>query len=343
MTTLSRRALLAVMAGPALLPACATFDARDLVTRRRDSKVPLSSIAMGSCLRQNRRQPVWKAILAAGPEMFLHLGDNIYADTYSSAEMRSNYAQLWANPDYQALRRRIPVVALWDDHDYGWNNSGAEYSMKSTSREIFCDFFGEPPGSPRRSQPGGIYTSYVYGPQGQRTQIILLDGRYERTHARMLGEDQWRWLEAQLQKPAELRIIASGSRVVAEGVGREEAWENIPKERRRLFTLIEQTGAEGVMFVSGDPHYSDYALIDDASVPYPLWDMTSSALNQSSRPRRSNTRRRAGPYVRPNFGLIQIDWSRADTLVRLETRSTDGKVVLSQEIPLRTLSRKSNS
>ena len=85
----------------------------------------------------------------------------------------------------------MPLVATWDDHDYGWNNSGAAYSMKKEARQIFCDFFSEPANSPRRRQPDGIYTSYIYGPVGQRTQIVLLDGRYERTDSRMLGEPQW--------------------------------------------------------------------------------------------------------------------------------------------------------
>ena len=80
-------------------------------------------------------------------------------------------------------------------------------------------FYGEPPSSPRRLQPGGIYTSYIYGPYGQRTQNTLLDGRYERTHTHILGNSQWRWLEAELLKPAELRWIASGSGFLAEGCG----------------------------------------------------------------------------------------------------------------------------
>lgn len=73
----------------------------------------------------------------------------------------------------------------------------------------------------------------------------------------MLENSQWHWLEAELQKPAEVRLIVSCSRVVAEGVGREEAGEKIPDERHRLVALIDRTGAESVMFLFSDPHYSD--------------------------------------------------------------------------------------
>tara|TARA_B100000676_G_C18090129_1_gene858886 strand:+ start:1787 stop:2815 length:1029 start_codon:yes stop_codon:yes gene_type:complete len=336
MPYLSRRSLLVAMAGSTLLPSCRTLNVKELVTRRHDTSKALSKIAMGSCLRQDQIQPVWQSIRNVQPDIFVHLGDNIYADTYHAFEMHSCYAQLWANAGYQALRRATPVVATWDDHDYGWNNSGAEYWMKKDARQIFCDFFGEPANSLRRVQPDGIYTSYIFGPSGQRTQIILLDGRYERTKSQMLGERQWQWLEGELRKSAELRFIASGSRVIAEGIGREEGWENIPEERQRLFALVGRTQAEGVMFLSGDPHYSDYSLINDG-VPYPFWDMTSSALNQSSRRNRPNVRRKIGGYFNPNFGLISIDWAGANTLIRLETRSSDGKVKLGHAIPLRSL------
>ena len=139
MPQLSRRTLLTALAGTALLPACRTLKERELVTLQHDASQPLRTIAMGSCLRQNRKQPVWQAIREVRPDLFIHLGDNVYADTYIAFEMRSIYAQLWANAGYQALRREVPVVAIWDDHDYGWNNSGAAYSMKKEARQIFCD------------------------------------------------------------------------------------------------------------------------------------------------------------------------------------------------------------
>ena len=60
-------------------------------------------------------------------DLFIHFGDNIYADTYLAAQMPSKYSRPWWNTDYQAPRREVPVIAIWDDHDYGWNNTGTEY------------------------------------------------------------------------------------------------------------------------------------------------------------------------------------------------------------------------
>ena len=362
-TGISRRSLLWSLSLPLLAPGCATFAAKDLVTLRRDLVQPLTRIALGSCLREDRPQPIWLRVAAAKPELFVHLGDNVYGDTKNTSELRSKYGQLWYDAGYQALRRKVPVLATWDDHDFGKNNSGSEFRAKAETKQVFCDFFGEPSNSERRTRNGGIYTSYEYGPLGQRVQIILLDVRYDRSPlvkvtreeravrkarnmgyyranhdpaARMLGDDQWVWLERELRKPADLRLIASGTRVLAEETGHEE-WANFPRDRRRLFDLIGKTAANGVLFVSGDPHFSEYSKIDDTTVPYPLWDMTSSALNQYNRGKRRNVRQVVGPFGEPNFGMIEIDWNAPEPIVHLSTRNLKGTTVLYQDISLDAL------
>src|SRR5947209_12584366 len=86
-----------------------------------DDKRPLTRIGFGSCVHQDRPQPIWTPIVAARPELFLMLGDNIYADTEDMALMRKMYAQLAAQPGFKKLRGACPILATWDDHDYGGN------------------------------------------------------------------------------------------------------------------------------------------------------------------------------------------------------------------------------
>lgn len=88
-----------------------------------------------------------------------------------------NMGGFWGDSGYQALRRKLPVVAAWDDHDFGKNNAGRTFCAKTETKQVFCDFFGEPLNSERRIRDGGIYNSYEYGPLGQRVQIILMDVR----------------------------------------------------------------------------------------------------------------------------------------------------------------------
>ena len=197
----------------------------------------ISSIAFGSCASEKKPQPVLDLVVKHKPDLFVYLGDNIYGDTYDMKELQAKYDSLAAKPEYQRLKKAVPIVATWDDHDYGWNDSGKEYPFKKESKEIFMNFFDVPDDSDRRNHDG-IYTSYIYEGKGRRVQLILLDNRTFRSKLRnyrgeynqeskffypldyypheiedsaLLGEEQWQWLEEELKKPADLRIIGSGS------------------------------------------------------------------------------------------------------------------------------------
>ena len=84
----------------------------------------LQRIAFGSCAEQHKPQPVWDAVIAEDPDLFLFLGDNIYADTEDMELMQAKYAELGAQPGYQKLLENCPVLATRDDHDYGVNDGG---------------------------------------------------------------------------------------------------------------------------------------------------------------------------------------------------------------------------
>jgi alkaline phosphatase D len=110
----------------------------------------LTRIAFGSCAKSDKPQPIWDAVLAARPDLFIFLGDNVYLDTRDPAVMRRKYAELAAQPGFQRLKASgIPILATWDDHDFGENDAGADYPMKEESRRLFLDFFGAPADSPR--------------------------------------------------------------------------------------------------------------------------------------------------------------------------------------------------
>ena len=153
--------------------------------------------------------------------------------------------------------------------------------------------------------------------------------------AHILGDDQWAWLERQLRRPAELRIVATSIQFMADFTGRE-GWANMPLERERLIALIRRTGAKGVVFVSGDVHLASISKRTEGA-PYPLWELTTSALNQKSRRSPPNRNRIAGPYTEANFGTIEVDWDRADPEIRLRIHDLDGKSVIERRIALGSL------
>lgn len=319
---------------------------------RVEGEQPLHRIAFGSCAKEDQPQPIWDAIVASKPQLWLWLGDNIYADTEDMAVMRSKYAELAAVPGYQKLKKTCPMLATWDDHDFGVNDGGREYRMKKESQKEFCDFFELPQDAPQRKREG-VYDARIFGPEGKRVQILMLDTRYFRSPlkrrdlkcipnddpaATVLGAAQWKWLEEELKKPAEIRLVVSSIQVVHED-HQWEKWSNFPKEREKLFELIKSTKIAGVIFLSGDRHLAELSMMD-GGVGYPLYDLTSSGLNRAWKRWRiyEENRHRVGTMNwGDNFGVIEIDWSKADPMIRLQIRDVDGDITIQRKIFVSTL------
>ena len=361
----------------------------------------LRRIAFGSCNSPLDATPIWESIAATSPDLWLWLGDTVYADTPRPtgatpqersrqvlAQLVSLYGRQRALPEYQRLRSGTRVLGTWDDHDYGLNDAGADFVGRDESQRHFMDFYDEPADSPRRKQPG-VYASYRFGPPGRVVQIVVLDTRYFRSplqrapegpvpegirgpyvpsddaSATVLGEAQWRWLEATLRQPADVRLIVTSIQVVAND-HRFEKWGNFPHERRRLLALLRATGAQGVVFLSGDRHTGELSRLDPAREPdgaaidpgYPLFDLTSSAMTKS-RPtayaeqteRRAkapisyfneiNRHRVGSPLAYNHFGLLTLNWEAAGGAELTLALHTDrGAEVLRQRVPLAALRRK---
>lgn len=334
------------------------------------SERTLTRIAFGSCAKQSKEQPIWDTVLAAKPDLFVFLGDNIYGDTRDMNELRAKYAQLASKPGFQKLRATTSTIATWDDHDFGEDDAGADYPMKEESKRIFLEFWQEPTQSPRWSRDG-IYTSYLFGPADRRVQIIMPDLRYNRTpivpldlgsmtykqweaekkadgapvpgpyartpdpQATMLGETQWRWLEQQFDVPAQIRIIASSLQVLADFPG-WEAWINYARDHQRLIDLIRRKQASGVIFISGDTHYAELTKLD-VNVPYTLWDLTSSGLTEVWPVDVPNANRIGQILREPNFGMIEIDWQSRDPVIHLRANDIQGTARIAQQLALSQL------
>lgn len=332
-------------------------------TQAAEPILPPERILFGSCCKQDQPQPIWDSIIAAKPNLFLMIGDNIYGDSSDMSVLKAKWDKLGAQPGFQKLKQICPVLATWDDHDYGADDAGAEFSMKRESQQLFLNFFGEPADTPRRKQEG-VYASYYYGPPERRVQVILTDTRYHRSPLKknglkrgdpgfrgpyaentdrdvtVLGETQWKWLESELRKPATVRIIASSIQVLAND-HQWEKWGNFPAERERLFKLIRLTKANGVILLSGDRHSAEISR-DDKVVGYPLFDITASSLNAPGTPNKVEANSlRTGPLYSPeNFGAISFDWKQADPAISLELRNVKGETIEVQQIRLSELSPK---
>ncbi len=299
-----------------------------------DFSAPLTTIAVGSCNRQRMTQDMWQYIQNEDPDLWIWLGDNIYADTENMDKMEDLYRKQKFAPEYGAFRQGRPVIGVWDDHDYGVNDGGKEYPRKDESKALMLDFLDVPPGDPVRNRPGA-YQSYSFGPAGQRLKVILLDTRYFRDplqkdpsgerrylvneNGDVLGEAQWAWLEAELRDTlADLILLGSSIQVIPEEQVFEK-WGNFPAARQRLLNLIVRTRPRRVLLLSGDRHMAELSRMELEGLPYPLFELTSSGLTHSYEKASEPNRFRVGELTgQRNFGLLRIDWSTRIPKVSVE-------------------------
>lgn len=338
------------------------------------SSAPVSKfthILFGSCSHQDKTMPIFDAILREPADGFIFLGDNIYGDTEDMQNLADKYKKLGNNPGVKALINKVPVYAIWDDHDFGENDAGKRYPFKAESKEIMLDFWKVPKDSPRRSREDGIYGSYVIASQDANThndkiektnavRVILPDlrymrddlesvgqvayyterklkdmGPYKHSKGSMLSKQQWQWLENELQQPEKIKIIASSLQLLANFTG-WESWANFD-DRQRLFDLIKKHKVNGVFIVSGDTHWGEISKYD-TDMDYPLWDVTSSGLTEEWKQVSPNKHRVANYTAEVNYGFFSVDWAQKDPSIHFGLKDVNGAVVMQQNISLSSLS-----
>ncbi|MBC7754057.1 MAG: alkaline phosphatase family protein [Moraxellaceae bacterium] len=332
--------------------------------RTIDTSKNITIFGFGSCNDQNLPQPLWKLIQARSPQLFLMMGDNVYGSKTENQSIADQYIKLNENKDYLDLREAVPFMATWDDHDYGQSDGGEDNPRKTEARKIFGQYWTYSKNIIPKNQ-GAIYHSRIVGEGKKRVQFILLDTRYDRSplikapievplltsgdstaantvaktkmyipnedpKARILSVDQWKWLEGELKKPAELRIIVSSIQFIADDPGFEK-WGNFPLEKKRFLDLLNKNNIRNTVVLSGDRHLASVAKIQ-LNKKTELYDITSSALNKPSKAKEPelDPTYLAPSYLGINFGLASIDWGKRQ--LEIQIIGEDDKAHLNQTI-----------
>jgi alkaline phosphatase D len=244
-------------------------------------------VAFGSCARYSYdpEQRIFDVIARQEPDLFLWLGDNVYADAESPTAIADEYRRQRGVSRALPVTRSIPQLAIWDDHDFGYNNGDGSSPSKAASLEVFRRYWANPSfgldGAP------GVFFEFSYG----GVDFFMLDGRYHRTPndapdgpgKTMLGARQFEWLCARLAASrAPFKVLACGSGwSVADGPT-GDTWSAFLAERNRLFDFIRDRGIGGVVCLSGDSHVGELNCIPwSERGGYDFYDLVSSPLAQS--------------------------------------------------------------
>lgn len=301
-------------------------------------------IAFGSCNKPSLSQPFWNEILKNNPSLFIWGGDNIYNDSEGISAVKVNYTLQNNNVDYKKLKQRVPIIGTWDDHDYGKNDAGAAWEFKKESQQLFLDFFDIPKNSPRRLQQG-IYTSHIFEIEKGSIKVIILDTRYFRSPLKksiseekrytpyqnnegtLLGDQQWKWLEEELERNySDFVIIVSSIQFLSSEHG-FETWGNFPHEVNRLKRLLTTKAVRNAILISGDRHISEFSMAKVKGLKYPLVDFTSSGLTHSyTNFKGESNKYRVGRVIsKPSFGVLKFNFDTYQ--VSMQIRGENNQVL----------------
>ncbi|MBK8254774.1 MAG: alkaline phosphatase D family protein [Polyangiaceae bacterium] len=302
-------------------------------------------IAFGSCFYYYKeRQPIFEAVRQSNPALWVMAGDNCY---YDPPDWENEHTKMLAqlrnrnNAQIQPLVAQTPTLAVWDDHDFGPNDSDGTYPQKAESLRVFRRMWAQPPGGLPAAE--GIFFSKRLGP----CELFFLDMRYHRRKKQqILGKAQYNWLcDALKNSNAPFKLVVSGSQVLPSAPA-AKGWECFhldgPSEVNSLVSFIHQHDIRGVVFASGDVHLA-YLLrqrgkpLGNGIVSADLWELTSSPLaNDIWNP----TLLQTGEYdptilreiERTNFGIIDIDLDRTGRELILSLVAEGGAPILQRSI-----------
>lgn len=285
---------------------------------------------LGSCLDQDYPQPIWQSIQNEDLNYFIFLGDNVYGDVPSGSlrKMRSAYQkQESILPDFLD---EINILSIWDDHDYGINDGGSDYRNKQRSQKMFLEFW-EIPKDDLRHKREGIYFSEEEIFFNKKFKFIFLDTRYFRSelkgrkgryaknnepNATILGIEQWKWFEDQLNQDFDFLMIFSSIQIIPQDHGFEK-WDNFPKERDKILNMIKKYKDQTILF-SGDRHRSGIYKKDG------IIEVTASSMNKPGSTFPETDSYLIGKtYPQANYSILEI----FEKSINISIKDASGKVL----------------
>ncbi len=232
------------------------------VTTLPDGAASLT-LAFGGCARSGSNGAVFDAIRDLEPDLYVMLGDLHYRniDENDPARFASAYHEVHDSPAQSALYRDVPIAYVWDDHDFGPNDSDSTSSSRPAASQTYRDFV--PHYELANPTTGSINQAFTIG----RVRVVMLDTRTHRLAAdgTLLGEEQLDWLLDELLDARDthaLTVIVSPTVWIGPVEAGADHWGGYAGERDRIGAFLAEHAIDNVVLVGGDAHM---VALDDGS------------------------------------------------------------------------------
>lgn len=288
------------------------------------------SIVVSACARTGSNGLVFEAMAAEDALLYVNTGDFHYQniETSNVGAFRAAYERQITAPAQQALYLQTPIAYVWDDHDFGGNNSTGASAAAPAARLTYRE------NVPHYEMPAGpgnaaIYQAFDIG----SVRFVMTDTRSERDVERMadgsaslLGTAQREWLKQELLNGSRnygLVVWVNSVPWIAPA-GAADNWGSYATERAEIANFIADNGITNMLMLSGDAHMlaiddgtnTDYSTSGGASFPV----MQAAALD---RPGSS----KGGPYSEGGYpgagqyGLVTFTHTDDGMTVKLSGRN----------------------
>ncbi|MGH1492633.1 MAG: alkaline phosphatase D family protein [Acidimicrobiales bacterium] len=293
-------------------------------------------LAFGSCMSTGSRGTVFDTIADTSlsswdgprPQLFMVTGDLHYENitARSTKPFLEAFDKVHTSPPQRRLYNSMPMAYVWDDHDYGDNDSGHDSPSRDaaqTAYRLAVPSYVDP------GQAGAINQEFSIG----RVRVVVTDNRSERgeTPGHLLSPTQEQWLIDCITDPTWPVVIWVSSTPWISSDDDSDNWGAYAKQRRRIADAISTRSANLVM-VSGDAHMvaiddgRNAAYASDGSGGFPV--LQAAALDRlgSAKGGRFSHGKFGGAG---HFGIVTVkDEGGSEIEVELSARSWTGTEIV---------------
>ncbi len=225
------------------------------------SKAPATfSLAFASCLSTGSEGWVFDTIREATPHhrIFVVTGDLHYENITSARPERflEAYDKVHSSHVLRRLYGAMPMAYVWDDHDFGDNDSDHRSPSKRAAQDAYRMAV---PSYLRPERTGAIHQEFTIG----RVRVVITDARSERgeTPGHLLNPDTEEWLIGCITDHRWPVVIWVSPTPWISSDTDSDNWGAYSEQRRRIATAIGERSRNLVM-VAGDAHM---VAIDDGT------------------------------------------------------------------------------
>lgn len=259
---------------------------------------------------------IFDKILDKNPSFMLLVGDQMYADVGTSSvtldDYRTRYRENWGESHFATFMKQVPTFFMWDDHEIQNDWSSGKTSLYIPARQAAEEYQFKANPTPRVA--GELYYTFGVG----EADFYVMDTRTFRSannetdnsSKTMLGTEQKadlkRWLSS---SQAKFKFLVSSVPFDDFATTPSDAWEAFTTERKEIFDYISDNNIEGVIFLTGDQHFSLIAKFTDIAPKYNLFEFLPTPLNITMRvePSSSDSQILFKQDDIQNYGFFSVD------------------------------------